>query len=311
MKQFFLIFLILLFYAQPCFPGRKAKTGVKKGNLLYNRAEFEEALKEYEQALLDSPDSDIVNFNTGAALYKTENYGAAISHFEKSLVSENQSLEQKAGYNIGNAKFKYGITKEELNLPEAISLLEQSLHHYQRALELDPEDNHAEYNYEFVKKDLERLREKLRQQAQAQKEKEQKGQESGVQQQQSGSQQTGSGQAKTDEGAAEEKEAESESTEKTDEKTQAQQQPQAMQPGREETEEGERAQEAGLQDEIGGEEKEGQASGQTTESDKQQGEISRQEALMLLENYRQEEEPRGLYKEKIPTRGLPEVLKDW
>ena len=50
------------------------------------------------------------------------------------------------------------------------------------------------------------------------------------------------------------------------------------------------------------------AQGQTQEMT---GEMSQEEALMLLEGYRQEEEPQGLYQEKIPAGQLPEAEKDW
>ncbi|MBL7081691.1 MAG: tetratricopeptide repeat protein [Candidatus Omnitrophica bacterium] len=295
MKQLFLILLILCFSSHPCFAGRQAKTRVKKGNLLYNQDEFKEALKEYTEALRDSPDSDIVNFNTGAAFYKIEDYQKAISHFEKSLLSENQSLEQKASYNIGNTKFKYGINKEEVNLPEAINLLEQALHHYQRALELEPEDEDVEYNYEFVKNELERLEEKLKQQQQqrqTQEEKqEQQNEEVEGQQQEAQRQQIGQGQTK----------------EEAAKKMEDQEQPQAQQ-SEQDIEKEKQIESATLQEEG---DKEKQLSEQVTEVEQSKDEISKQEALMLLESYRQEEEPKGLYKEKIPTRGLPEVLKDW
>lgn len=275
-KLSILALLILCMLAHPCFAGVSAKKGVRKGNLLYNKGEFEEALKQYRDALLDKPDSDVVNFNMGAALYKIEDYRGAIGHFERSLVSEDQSLEQMASYNIGNAEYKYGIGKEESDLQGAVNLLRQSLHHYELALGLDSDDEDARYNYEFVKEELKRLEAKLEKQEQQEKQ----------------------GQEEKREGEEEKAEAQ-------------QQQAEQQEVGAEEQQQAEQQATAAGKQQAGEGEEEKQAYQQAAESEEQTEEMLEEEAVMILEGYRQEEEPKGLYKEKMQTRGLPEVLKDW
>ena len=44
------------------------KDDVKKGNTLYNNKKYNEAIKSYESALTNHPDSGIANLNYGAAL---------------------------------------------------------------------------------------------------------------------------------------------------------------------------------------------------------------------------------------------------
>ena len=248
MKIYSYIFILLIcsLFVRPCFAGSKAKSEVKRGNLFYKQGKFEEALKSYEKALSDSPDSDIVNYDLAAALYKTKNYKDALKHFEKSLIAKDISLEQKANYNLGNSEYKYGISMEEQNLEEAIDLLKHALHHYENAIELDAEDKDAKYNYEFVKKELERLQKK---------EQKKKGQKKQKQQKQKKQEQ--------EKKSKEEKKKPSES----DAKQGAERKPQKK--------------------------------------------MTEKEAKALLKNYRQEEEPRRLYREKIPVRDLPPVEKDW
>ncbi len=270
MRKIFCVTLILFLFPAVCLAGSRAKREVKKGNLLYNKGEFEEALKKYEQAIADSPDSDIVNFNLGTALYKTESYQAAAGHFERSLLTEDQSLEQKASYNTGNADYKYGISKEDADLAGAVGLLKQSLRRYQRAIELDPEDKDAKHNYEFVKKELERLQKKLEQQPKKQQEKQKQDPEKQKEK-------------KQEPESEKEQQEQFESDQKEEEKPQ---QPEKEKPEQQEEEE----QKTGA---------------------RPRGEMSEEEASTLLENYHREEEPKGLYKEKIPVRGMPEVLKDW
>lgn len=288
MMRILLILLILCLNADTCLAGAQAKKEVKKGNLLYNKGRFEEALKNYEEALLDAPESDIVNFNLGAALYKTKDYQAAIGHFEKSLVSEKEPLAQKASYNTGNAKYKFGISHEQTDLSKAISLLKEALRRYERALELEPEDEDAKYNYEFVKKELQRLQKKLEQQQQQQKQ--QKEQEKGKSEEEKEQQQKA--QKPQEQKQQEEKEEEQKQEREPDKAKEEKEQAQSLSPEEQREREEERASEG------------------TAQADEPE-QMSEQEASMLLESYSQEEEPKGLYREKIPTVEVPDVWKNW
>jgi len=283
MKRIFLISITLLVafnvFVADLIAATKAKREVKKGNLLYNRGEFENALKEYEEALLKSPDSDVVNFNLGTALYKTKDYKAAERHFEKALVTEDESLEGAANYNLGNAEYKYGISKENENIEEAISLLKRALGHYENAILLDEEDEDAKYNYEFVKKELERLLKKKEEQKKKEKKEDKK-----------------DSRDKPEEKEGQQDKKEKEEKEKDKEKGDQKKE----EPDQEKKEEKPETKEESA---AGGK--------RPYPQDQKPGEMSGEEASMMLEGYQDEEEPKGLYKEKMTSGGLSEVLKDW
>jgi len=291
MRILFISILILSFSAQPCLAGAKAKKEVKDGNLLYNKGDFEGALKKYEGAFLDEPDSEVVNFDLGAALYKTGDHKAAAERFERSLVSQDPTLEQKAGYNLGNARYKYGIGKEKTDLKGAINLLEQSIRHYEQAIELDEEDADAKHNYEYVKKELKRLKVKQEQRQQKQE------------------------QGEDEEEQEQQKQEQGEDKKEQEKKEQQPSEEEQKGSGRDKEEEKEKPEEGREQEP---EETKEEESGDTEEEPGSQGppeqplaEMTEEEAEMLLDSYRHEEEPKGLYKEKIPAGGLPETLKDW
>jgi len=290
MKRVILLILLFCLVSSPCFATKlaplfltgQAKKEVKKGNRFYRQEKFPEALNNYEKAFLDDPDSDIVNFDLGAGLYKTEDYKGAISHFEQSLVSDDESLEQKASYNVANAKYKYGIGKEDTELEAAIALLKESLRHYEHAIELDFEDEDAKYNYEFVKKELKRLEKKLEQKQQKQEQQKQQSQGKDKQEQDQPSS------AKATEDRQQKQQQAQQDQSKQEQEQQKQKQQQQQQNARQEQKESEQ-----------------------TKGFDQSSKMSEDEALMLLEGYRQEEEPKGLYKEKMPQAGLSEAVKDW
>lgn len=252
---------------------------VKNANKFYKNKKYDNALKEYNRALTKYPDSAIINFDIGAAQYKKGDYEKALSSFTKALTSENRKLEAKANYNIGNCKYKQAALKENTDLSSAVSLLRDSLDYYKRAIELDEESKNAKFNHEFVEKKLKVLLDKLKKQRkerekQKSKDKEQKGNEE--KQQNSTNQQN------------QKEEKESESNKKGEQKQIRKEQ---------------------QKDFDKKEQKQGNES-QKQEAEKLK-EMSEQEAKMLLDGYKHEEESKDKLKKIRPQGYYPEVLKDW
>jgi len=135
--------------------------------LLYEQGNYIASEKKYKEALEKDTESDIINFNLGAALYKRQEYGEAVDHFQKVYLSEDDQLKQKAYYNSGNALYKIGISEERAgSATAAIPPVEQSLKQYERALEIDENDEDTTHNYAFVQKELIRLKEIQKQEQQ-------------------------------------------------------------------------------------------------------------------------------------------------
>ena len=179
----FLLFIAVLVFP---FPGTgqaaSVKESVRQGSRLYRQGQFADSLKMFQDALKTEPESDIVNFNTGTALYKEKQYGDAVGHFQKAILSDDASLREGAHYNLGNSLYKFGIAQEKTDISAAITALQESLKHLAGALALDKKDQDAQYNYDFVNKELERLR-KEQQKQQQQSQENPNGQKSQEQQQ--------------------------------------------------------------------------------------------------------------------------------
>ena len=297
MRRLIVAMALLSLTPAVCLAEGSAKTWVKKGNLLYNKGNYPEALKNYEEAFLASPDSDIVNYDIGAALYKNENYQESVTHFEKSLLSEDEALRKNASYNIGNSKYKIASGKQDEDLNGAIDLMKQSLRHYENALSVDSDDEDVKFNYEFVKKELERLEKELQSQ-QSDQNKEGSEEDREVQENQEGQEDQNSSrqdQKGPKEDSPEENSSQSEGSGQKDDQD-AQKESLESIKSAEDNDEDEK--ESGLDREPSG-----------YKTDKEG--ISQEEAKMLLDIYSQEEEPKTLYKERLQTRDLPEVTKDW
>ena len=183
------IFALTGLFVPLAFAADSAKI-ISRANDLYKKEKYEDARKLYEEALAVKPDMPALNFNAGAAQFKTGEYGKAAGSFEKGLVLEGKDLESASNYNLATAKYKIAKSIEDSNPSEAVKLLDQSLSYYKRAIELNPRDNDAKFNYELVNRELKALKDKLtqqqnkRQQGQGQEEKKEQQQKQDNQQQQ-------------------------------------------------------------------------------------------------------------------------------
>ena len=119
-------------------PGRGA---VDAGNRLYDQGRYEEAHEQYLEALREAPDSPIVPFNDGNALYRTEELQRAMESYRQVVESGDQGLEAQAWYNLGNALYRQ-------------QQLEPALEAYKEALRRNPADTDAKHNVEVTLEQL-------------------------------------------------------------------------------------------------------------------------------------------------------------
>ncbi len=137
---------------------------VKKGNVLYKKGDFNASVKSYEDGLKVDPESAIINFNLGTALYKDKKYDEAITHLQKGLLSDDPLLKKNAHFNLGDALYAYGVDIGEKQVDQAIGALEESFRQFTEVINLDDKDKDAQYNRDIVQKQLELLKKKKQQQ---------------------------------------------------------------------------------------------------------------------------------------------------
>lgn len=321
--------LIIAFYAlsSACFVfAADSATMVKQGNKSYNEKKYDEALKLYNQALINSPDSPEINFNIGAAFFKKGDYQAAVSAFEKATAAKDKKLEAGASYNIANAKYKLAGLKENTDLNSAVKLMREALDYYKRAIELAPKDKDAKINHELTEKELKALLDRQKQEKSpggqtcptggaGQKQEKQEGKEDQKKEQKQGGQEG----EKTEENKQGEKSADKTGKEEAGKQAASQsaggqdeaEKQAAEEAKKEKEEEGAAAagEPLGGSKEKGQEDKQEQAEAyQATEENNK--EMSQKEANMLLDGYRQEEGAFGKIDDQRQSRERT-VAKDW
>ena len=151
--------------------GQAGRAETREGNRLYEEGRFAEAHEKYLEALLEAPDSPVIRFNDGNALYRGEDYESALESFRAAVESGDPELASAAWYNLGNTLYRQGA------LPE-------SLEAFKQALRADPADADAKHNLERV---LEQMQEQQQQQ-QGDGENDEENEDEGEQQPQGGEQ---------------------------------------------------------------------------------------------------------------------------
>ncbi|MGB1656071.1 MAG: tetratricopeptide repeat protein [Longimicrobiales bacterium] len=130
--------------------GQAGRERVREGNRLYQEGRFAEAHQKYLEAMAEAPESPIIPFNDGNALYQDADYQRAMEAYQRAIETSDPRLASSAWYNLGNALYRQ-------------QQLEESLEAFKQALRLNPQDGDAKHNLERV---LEQMQEQQQQQQQ-------------------------------------------------------------------------------------------------------------------------------------------------
>ncbi len=176
---FLQVLLILFFlYSGPVL-AKSARSLVESGNKEFQQGDYAASLDNYEKAAQAEPDSAVVLFNKGDALYRQEKYDAALKAFEqaaaKALGKNDQGLEAQSRYNMGNSSYRRAEALGRQDLQQALDEYQRSSGYYQSALKLDPTLTEAAQNLEASRIAAKKVEEQIqRQQQQDQQEQQQK-----------------------------------------------------------------------------------------------------------------------------------------
>lgn len=132
-----LCFLILLSVALVGWIGGWTRA-LKAGNEAYTVGDYYKAQIAFREATLQKPDSPLVHYNLGTALYRSGRFNEAVAAFRESLSKHNGKPGATLSlahiyYNLGNAQFKKGDLRRAIDA-------------YRHSLRLNPDDADAQHN---------------------------------------------------------------------------------------------------------------------------------------------------------------------
>ena len=229
-----------------------------QANKLYKEGKVDEAMSKWRDAQIDNPDNEKLHYNIGNGLHEQKKYEDAYNEYEKNLDSKNSELKSKTYYNIGNTHYRMGK-------------LQEAVEDYKKCLEINPDDEDAKYNIEFIEKKLKEQPKKEDEQKKESQQKENKDQEQQKQNESSGERK---------EQDKEQKQSESQKSEKDDQKQEKEDQAQ--------------------------QEKE-----QQKLPEEKEDEMSKEDAVRLLDAFNDDEKDLQKELRNQPGEGRYKVDKDW
>jgi Ca-activated chloride channel family protein len=250
---------------------------------LYRSGDYESALDLWQDELKSHPHDPLLNLNAGNAAYRLDRFDQAFENYSEAMNSPNPNLRENAYYNAGNALFKAGDNQEDIE--RQLMNYYDAKYLYEQALDLDPNDAAAKKNLDLL---LRRIKEAEQQKRTAQQRQNSRG--TGGQRQKTGPQN------KTDSGkSGQQQNQPNDSNSDSDENNDGRSENQNPSPKNKDGDLREiQPRDANPPD--------GQENQQT-----QQGKMSREEAMGLLDSLRGEEDHVNLSRRK---REKP-VTRDW
>ena len=128
----------------------------------YKTGKYDNALKDYQKALEKKRDDPRLHFNAGAAAYKSKNFEEAAKQFDEALNSPDLKLLEQSYYNRGNARYYLGDSNPDPS--KKTETWEEAVKDFESAMRLNAQDSDAKFNYDYVKKKLEELKQQQQQQ---------------------------------------------------------------------------------------------------------------------------------------------------
>ena len=291
----------------------------REGNRLYDAGKFDDAAEQYNQALVDNPDSPGLHLSLGDARYKAGKYDDAGRAFEHVPSSPDEAKRTAHGaYNLGNTKFRQGEAVQSSDPQKSMQLWTAALADYRRALGADPDDQDAKFNHELVERRLAALQKKLEEQQKQQQDKQQ--QDKQQQEQQQGQQKDKQQDQQQDQ---QKQDQQQQGGQQQDQDQKQQQQEQAGQDQKEQQEKDQ--QQAEQQQEQQGDQQNAQAHEHQPQEAQQQearqgeqegaprraGEMTPQEAAALLDALRDQEIQPGDITKQMKSARVAEPREDW
>ena len=129
----------------------------------YKEGKYDEALKEYQKLLQRNSNDPRLHFNAGTAAYRHKNFEDAAKEFDAALAAPDLKLQGLSYYNRGNTLFRLG--EQNPDPSKKTETWKGALRDFESSVKLNPQDADAKFNYEFVKKKLEELKQQQQRQS--------------------------------------------------------------------------------------------------------------------------------------------------
>jgi Ca-activated chloride channel homolog len=164
-KHKILLQILLVLLTLQTSVGGPAQVATHRGNRLYEQGNFAEAVKQYDQALVDSPKAAEPKFDKANSYYRLDDLEQAMNLY-KDVAAEGKSMKlaAKAKYNLGNCSFQQGAKQKDSNPKKAIEDMKSAIGYWRGVLDIEPKNEKAAKNIEVTRLTIKDLLDQLKNQ---------------------------------------------------------------------------------------------------------------------------------------------------
>lgn len=142
---------------------------VRQGNKKYAEGNFNEAVNEYDQALVDKPEALRPKFNKANSYYRLDDLAKAMDLYEDVAAGARDiELVAKAKYNTGNCYFQRGSKQRDSDLQKALDDMKTSITFWRQVLDIEPDNKKAARNIEVARLTIKDILDQLNKQKEQQ-----------------------------------------------------------------------------------------------------------------------------------------------
>lgn len=135
----------------------------------YAQSSNKDMIKSLQKRLKHDPNDQAARYNLGTIYYQDEAYDKAQENLNNALALATPALRADSAYNLGSTLYRIGQSKEDVAPQEALRSYAQALNQYELAIRENASDEDARHNYELVTQRVKWLRDQLQQQSQSDK----------------------------------------------------------------------------------------------------------------------------------------------
>jgi Ca-activated chloride channel homolog len=136
----------------------------KSANKLYEKGKYEEALKAYDNLLLEFPSEQKLKMNKGSAQYRLGQFDKAEESYNAAGSVKDKRALADLYHNLGNALYMQGDQLSASGNNAAMEKYKAALENYIKALDLRPSDRDTKWNTQLVQKKIKQMEQQQKQQ---------------------------------------------------------------------------------------------------------------------------------------------------
>ena len=123
----------------------------------YDKGNYDEALKSYDNLILEFPQEPKLKINKGSAQYKLGNFDKADESYNAATSTKDKKALADLYYNLGNTQYMQADRMASQGDNKAMDKYKAALENYIKSLDIQPSDKDAKWNVQLTQKKMKQL----------------------------------------------------------------------------------------------------------------------------------------------------------